>query len=84
MDRLTANRPGRPFPGDHQMQHAATHHLSPSERLKLQEANALLREITDGHCHSCECSLCDARASTDVQEEESYHVRYVPSEDGRN
>jgi len=55
------------------------HDLTGDERAKLTEANRLLTEITRGHSHACECLLCDARSSTDVQEEEAFHVRYRPA-----
>ena len=61
-----------------------THHLTDAERLQLAQANRLLTAITDAHCHSCECCLCEARALTDVQDEEAYHVEYVPAETGEN
>jgi hypothetical protein len=51
-----------------------THHLNDIDCARLREANRLLTEITDSHCHSCECELCVARQLTDVQDEDSYHV----------
>jgi hypothetical protein len=52
-----------------------THDLEPRERPMLRRANELLTELTVNHSHTCQCELCVARMLTDVQEEESFHVK---------
>lgn len=43
--------------------------LNPAEQGKLTEANRLLTELTETHTHACGCTLCEARALTDVQDQ---------------
>lgn len=56
----------------------ATHELTVTERVQLTEANRLLTAITTPHHPCCECMLCQARMLTDVQDEASFTVQYMP------
>jgi RNase P subunit RPR2 len=62
----------------------STHHLTVRERRQLKRVYQLLQAITDMHCHTCECPLCEARSMSCTEEEAAFHVVYVPCEDGRN
>ena len=57
------------------------HDLTNEDREKLTTVNRLLTELTVTHDVWCECDLCEARMSTDVQYEEAFHVRYTPIQD---
>lgn len=57
-----------------------THHLTDDERGLLRAANLSLTKITLEHGISCRCVLCEARMLTDVQEDASYHVQYLPGD----
>ena len=57
------------------------HDLTNQDREKLTTVNRLLTELTVTHDVWCECDLCEARMSTDVQDEEAFHVRYTPIQD---
>ena len=57
------------------------HHLTKADCEKLTMVNRLLTELTVTHDIWCECDLCEARMSTDVQDEEAFHVRYTPIQD---
>jgi hypothetical protein len=57
------------------------HHLTNDDREKLTMVNRLLTELTVTHDIWCECSLCEGRMSTDVQDEDAFHVRYTPIRD---
>ena len=64
--------------------HEINRRLTDAEWNALTQANSILERLTESHHHTCDCSLCTARMLTDVQDEESRVVRYVPVVDGAN
>lgn len=48
-----------------------TRRLNDEQWKKLVEANKLLWDLTDGHCHMCKCEFCEARMLTDIQDGEN-------------
>lgn len=57
------------------------HDLDHMERCYLNCVNVTLTKLTERHDAACECELCRARMLTDVQDEASFHIPCVLSND---